>query len=331
MASPIMSSTRLSEVIMSKLAITECFATVQGEGALIGKPTVFVRTGGCDYRCSWCLGPDTLVNLANGKRKKISEVRVGDVLVGYDEHSATLRPTTVVRAISHESDDIWLVGVSDNTNRKELVATGEHLWMTPRGWVATQHLQAGDVILTELDYARSSWKMKQRESGGSQYKAASEPARVHTITLEPSFSGRERDGHAQQVLLKDSSEGWEVLSLSVRPGIADGDVSLQQAAFPHEGMAVQYAYPLPEDARQGNWRQVYDITCEPYPTFFADGLLTHNCDTLYAVLPEHKSEWYPMTTEEVFAEVQRLSGNKPILVTLSGGNPAIQPLGDLID
>ncbi len=55
------------------------------------------------------------------------------------------------------------------------------------------------------------------------------------------------------------------------------------------------------------------------------------CDTLYAVLPEHKSEWYPMTTEEVFAEVQRLSGNKPILVTLSGGNPAIQPLESLID
>jgi 7-carboxy-7-deazaguanine synthase len=55
------------------------------------------------------------------------------------------------------------------------------------------------------------------------------------------------------------------------------------------------------------------------------------CDTLYAVLPEYKSDWYPMTTEEVFAEVQRLSGNKPILVTLSGGNPAIQPLGDLID
>src|SRR2546430_5874263 len=55
------------------------------------------------------------------------------------------------------------------------------------------------------------------------------------------------------------------------------------------------------------------------------------CDTLYAVLPEHKSEWFSMTSEEVFAEVQRLSGNKPIMVTLSGGNPAIQPLGELID
>ncbi len=35
--------------------ISEIFGpTIQGEGALIGQPTVFVRTGGCDYRCTWC-------------------------------------------------------------------------------------------------------------------------------------------------------------------------------------------------------------------------------------------------------------------------------------
>ncbi len=37
------------------LRIAEIFGpTIQGEGALIGAPTVFVRAGGCDYRCSWC-------------------------------------------------------------------------------------------------------------------------------------------------------------------------------------------------------------------------------------------------------------------------------------
>jgi 7-carboxy-7-deazaguanine synthase len=40
---------------MSRLRIAEIFGpTIQGEGALIGEPTVFVRTGGCDYRCAWC-------------------------------------------------------------------------------------------------------------------------------------------------------------------------------------------------------------------------------------------------------------------------------------
>lgn len=40
---------------MSQLRIAEIFGpTIQGEGALIGETTVFVRTGGCDYRCAWC-------------------------------------------------------------------------------------------------------------------------------------------------------------------------------------------------------------------------------------------------------------------------------------
>lgn len=37
------------------IPICEIFGpTIQGEGALIGQPTVFVRVGGCDYRCAWC-------------------------------------------------------------------------------------------------------------------------------------------------------------------------------------------------------------------------------------------------------------------------------------
>ena len=71
------------------------------------------------------------------------------------------------------------------------------------------------------------------------------------------------------------------------------------------------------------------------PTVFVrTGGCDYKCswsDTLYAVLPEYKADWHAITTGEVFAEIQRLSGYKPILVTLSGGNPAIQPLGDLLD
>lgn len=54
------------------------------------------------------------------------------------------------------------------------------------------------------------------------------------------------------------------------------------------------------------------------------------CDTLYAVLPEYKAEWRPLTTSQVFDEIQRISHYVPILVTLSGGNPAIQPLAELL-
>ncbi|RIL70523.1 7-carboxy-7-deazaguanine synthase QueE [Staphylococcus devriesei] len=39
----------------SKIPVLEIFGpTIQGEGRVIGRKTMFVRTAGCDYRCSWC-------------------------------------------------------------------------------------------------------------------------------------------------------------------------------------------------------------------------------------------------------------------------------------
>jgi 7-carboxy-7-deazaguanine synthase len=55
------------------------------------------------------------------------------------------------------------------------------------------------------------------------------------------------------------------------------------------------------------------------------------CDTLYAVLPQYRDEWSPMTPEQILARIDALTGGAPILVTLSGGNPALQPLGALIE
>ena len=41
----------------SGLMISEIFYSVQGEGILSGVPSVFVRTSGCNLRCTWCDTP----------------------------------------------------------------------------------------------------------------------------------------------------------------------------------------------------------------------------------------------------------------------------------
>jgi len=41
------------------LKIAELFYSIQGEGALAGVPSVFVRTSGCNLRCEWCDTPYT--------------------------------------------------------------------------------------------------------------------------------------------------------------------------------------------------------------------------------------------------------------------------------
>jgi 7-carboxy-7-deazaguanine synthase len=36
------------------MRITEIYQSIQGESTFVGLPCVFVRTTGCDLRCSWC-------------------------------------------------------------------------------------------------------------------------------------------------------------------------------------------------------------------------------------------------------------------------------------
>jgi len=72
-----------------------------------------------------------------------------------------------------------------------------------------------------------------------------------------------------------------------------------------------------------------------YPTVFVrTGGCSYRCawcDTLYAVLPKYKNEWTKMSPIEIMDSIKALSGNKPILVTFSGGNPAMHDLSEVIN
>ena len=41
------------------MKIAELFYSLQGEGTLVGVPSFFIRTSGCNLRCSWCDTPYT--------------------------------------------------------------------------------------------------------------------------------------------------------------------------------------------------------------------------------------------------------------------------------
>ncbi|MEO6909031.1 MAG: 7-carboxy-7-deazaguanine synthase QueE [Abditibacteriaceae bacterium] len=54
------------------------------------------------------------------------------------------------------------------------------------------------------------------------------------------------------------------------------------------------------------------------------------CDTLYAVLPEYKHEWTKVSEDEILSKVLSLTNRNPILVTLTGGNPALYNFSGLL-
>jgi len=58
-----------------KIPVMEIFGpTIQGEGMVIGQKTMFVRTGGCDYSCSWCDSKFTWDGTGKSSAMKAEEI-----------------------------------------------------------------------------------------------------------------------------------------------------------------------------------------------------------------------------------------------------------------
>jgi 7-carboxy-7-deazaguanine synthase len=55
------------------LKIAELFYSIQGEGSLVGVPSFFIRTSGCNLRCAWCDTPYTSWN-PEGTELSIEEI-----------------------------------------------------------------------------------------------------------------------------------------------------------------------------------------------------------------------------------------------------------------
>ena len=62
------------------MRISEIFYSIQGEGELTGVPSVFVRTSGCNLRCSWCDTPYASWSPEG------PEMAIEDILAEVDKH-----------------------------------------------------------------------------------------------------------------------------------------------------------------------------------------------------------------------------------------------------
>ncbi|MBM7580216.1 7-carboxy-7-deazaguanine synthase QueE [Jeotgalibacillus terrae] len=69
------------EKAKKKFPVLEIFGpTVQGEGMVIGQKTMFVRTAGCDYSCSWCDSAFTWDGSAKDEIRRLTAEEILDEL-----------------------------------------------------------------------------------------------------------------------------------------------------------------------------------------------------------------------------------------------------------
>ncbi len=62
------------------MKIAEIFYSIQGEGILVGMPSVFVRTSGCNLRCAWC---DTPYTSWRPEGMDLSIQEIGETVAGF--------------------------------------------------------------------------------------------------------------------------------------------------------------------------------------------------------------------------------------------------------
>jgi hypothetical protein len=132
------------------LAVRSKGATVPGHDAWIlfrvsrqfvaTKPGALAKAG-----CSFT--PETLVLMADGSTKPISQVEVGDVVLAVDPETGERGPRKVTRLWEHEDNELMLVTVDGKT----LKITPNHpLWVVNRAeWVAAGDLAVGDLLLDD--------------------------------------------------------------------------------------------------------------------------------------------------------------------------------------
>jgi DNA repair photolyase len=87
---------------------------------------------GCSHACVYCQSGDTPILMANGRTKPLAEVRTGDTIYG------TIRDGVYRRFVATNVIDHWStmkpayrVTLEDGT---ELVTSGDHRFLTRRGW-----------------------------------------------------------------------------------------------------------------------------------------------------------------------------------------------------
>ncbi len=109
---------------------------------------------GCSHACTYCLAGDTEILMADGRTRQLADLTVGAEIYG-TESLGRRRRYVRTRVLAHWSTvkHAYRITLADGT---ELVASGDHRFLTDRGW---KHVTAGLIGTSPRPWLRPGSKL----------------------------------------------------------------------------------------------------------------------------------------------------------------------------
>lgn len=96
---------------------------------------------GCEHGCPYCLDGETPILMADGRHKPLKQLHIGDKIIGTSREGAYRRYIeTTVEAHWRTYKPAYRIELADGTS---LIASGDHRFLTERGWKFVRGRMAG--------------------------------------------------------------------------------------------------------------------------------------------------------------------------------------------
>jgi 7-carboxy-7-deazaguanine synthase len=163
------------------MKVSELFYSIQGEGKLVGVPSVFVRASGCNLRCTWCDTPYASWE-PEGEEMTVGEIL--DRVEGFFQRQKTEEADNNVCPAKARSGHVVLTG-GEPVIMPEIVELCDALKV--RGHHVTIETAATVYKALKLDLASLSPKLANStpiEREGGRFAAAHERQRMNLPVIQ---------------------------------------------------------------------------------------------------------------------------------------------------
>ncbi|HZW05958.1 MAG TPA: 7-carboxy-7-deazaguanine synthase QueE [Phycisphaerales bacterium] len=150
------------------LPVSETFVSIQGEGKLVGVPSWFLRTSGCNLRCTWCDTPYASWK-PEGTRRSVTDLL------------AEARVSNVRHAVLTGGEPMLFAALAPLT--RGLHDAGVHVTIETAGTLAPAPLPHADLWSISPKLAHSTPRSDPRDPTGA-WAARHEQRRLNIAALQ---------------------------------------------------------------------------------------------------------------------------------------------------